>query len=291
MKIAIYGKSLGNSFKDGLKKLYADFIKNNIEVYFFLPFYYYIENQYKINFPKISFFSSSDDLPDDITVILSIGGDGTFLETITIIKDKDIPVLGINTGRLGFLATVNQNNITNLVKDLYKGNFETEKRTLLKLNTKGIFDDFNYALNDITIQKAGSGLITIHTYLNNDYLNSYWADGLIIATPTGSTAYSLSVGGPVVLPNSGNFIISPIAPHTLTVRPVVVPDDMEITLKVESRENDYLLSLDHKSKLLHKTIDIKVVKSDYNIKIIKLLHFSYYEVLRNKLMWGLDKRN
>ncbi|MBN2521043.1 MAG: NAD(+)/NADH kinase, partial [Bacteroidales bacterium] len=198
---------------------------------------------------------------------------------------------GINTGRLGFLATVSPNDISKLINYIVEGNYDIEERTLLKLDTKGLFDDFFYALNDITIQKVGSGLITIHTYLDDEYLNSYWADGLIIATPTGSTAYSLSVGGPIMVPNSGDLIISPIAPHTLSVRPIVVPDFVKITLKVESRDLEYILSLDHQSKRLSNSIDINISKGEYKIKLLKLPNTSYYQTLRNKLMWGIDKRN
>ncbi len=291
MKIAVYGKSINHSLKENFEILFNNFSEKNIEFLIYKPFYDFLKNSMNLNLSVNSYFTSYNDLNNNIDLIISVGGDGTFLETITIIKNKDIPVLGINTGRLGFLATVSPNDISKLTNFIIDGNYTFEERTLLKLNTKGLFDDFSYALNDITIQKVGSGLITIHTYLDDEYLNSYWADGLIIATPTGSTAYSLSVGGPIMVPNIGNFIISPITPHTLSVRPIVVPDFIKITLKVESRDLEYILSLDHQSKRLNNSIDINISKGDYKIKLLKLPDTSYYQTLRNKLMWGIDKRN
>ena len=291
MKIAVYGKSINHSLKKNFEILFNNFSEKNIEFLIYKPFYDFFKNSMNLNLSVNSYFTSYSDLNNNIDLLISVGGDGTFLETITIIKNKDIPVLGINTGRLGFLATVSPNDISKLTNFIIEGNYTVEERTLLKLDTKGLFDDFSYALNDITIQKVGSGLITIHTYLDDEYLNSYWADGLIIATPTGSTAYSLSVGGPIMVPNIENFIISPIAPHTLSVRPIVVPDFVKITLKVESRDLEYILSLDHQSKRLNNSIDINISKGDYKIKLLKLPDTSYYQTLRNKLMWGIDKRN
>ena len=290
MNIAIYGKSINNTFKDNLEVLFKSLRDKNIEFSIYKPFYEFLKTSINLNLPINNYFTSNNDLKDDTDLIISIGGDGTFLETVTIIRDKEIPVLGINTGRLGFLATVSPNDITKLISHIIDENYEIEERTLLKLNTQGLFDDFSYALNDITVQKAGSSLITIHAYLDDEYLNSFWADGLIIATPTGSTAYSLSVSGPIVIPNSRNFIISPIAPHTLSVRPIVVPDFMKITLKVESRDSGYVLSLDHQSKILNSSSEINISQGDYKIRLLKFTDTSYYETLRNKLMWGIDKR-
>jgi len=291
MKFALYGKSLNSSFVRTLQSLLNYLAQKKIEILIFEPFYKFLKNSYKFDFPALNTFSAYTDLTENIKVIISIGGDGTFLETVSIIRDKAIPVLGLNTGRLGFLATISENDIQKAIDFIIKGKFTIEERTLLKLDENEFYNGYNYALNDITVQKSGSGLISIHAYLDGEFLNSYWADGLIIATPTGSTAYSLSVGGPVVLPQSGNFIVSPIAPHTLTVRPIVVPDHMNIKLKVDSRDADYIISLDHQSKILNKPFDIYISKADYKIKLLKLTDTSYYETLRNKLMWGMDKRN
>lgn len=212
------------------------------------------------------------------------------MDGVTIVRDSGIPLVGINCGRLGFMADIAQDEIPQALTDLFAGNFTIEERSLLKLETSrnGLFDEFNFALNEFTVHKKDSAsMITIHTYLNNEYLNSYWADGLIISTPTGSTAYSLSVGGPILIPNTQNFIISPISPHNLTVRPIVVPNYHEITLRVEGRSDSYLASLDSRSSIFESSIELKIRRADFQIKVIKLKSHSFYATLRNKLMWGL----
>ena len=222
--------------------------------------------------------------------MLSIGGDGTFLEAVSFVRNKNIPMLGINSGRLGFLANISSADIEFILDKIFDNEYFIENRALIKLETKDkLFKDFNYGLNDFTIHKnQSSSMITIHAYLNDDYLNSYWADGLIISTPTGSTAYSLSAGGPIVVPNSNNFIITPIAPHSLTVRPMIISDNNILTLKIESRSQNYLASLDYKSEFFNTDVEIKISKADFCIKLVKFKDQSFFETLRNKLMWGLD---
>ncbi|WP_372644489.1 NAD kinase, partial [Ancylomarina sp.] len=217
-----------------------------------------------------------------------------FLDAVTVVQDSGIPIVGVNSGRLGFMADIAREEIPAAISDIFEGNYSIEERTLLKVQTKdnGLFKDFNYALNEFTVHKKDSAsMITIHTYIDGEYLNSYWADGLIIATPTGSTAYSLSVGGPILIPNTQNFVISPISPHNLTVRPIVLPNHQEITLKVEGRSDSYLASLDSRSVSFEALNELKISKADFKIKVLKLKTHSFYSTLRNKLMWGVDKRN
>jgi NAD+ kinase len=193
---------------------------------------------------------------------------------------------------LGFLASISKTQIENALKQIIKGNYSIEKRSLLKIETSSnVFNDFPYSLNEITVQKIDSAMITVHVYIDNEFLNTYWADGLIVSTPTGSTAYSLSVGGPIIIPNSGNFVIAPISPHNLTVRPIVLPDTSKLKLKLEGRSSKYIASLDHRSVIINNSEEIIISKADFNIHLIKLKDTSFYKTLRNKLMWGADRRN
>lgn len=224
---------------------------------------------------------------------LSIGGDGTFLNTAAQVGDKNIPVLGINTGRLGFLADVATENIVPALNELLAGNYDTEERTLLQVVTSdGTTFENPYALNEISVLKQdSSSMISINTHLNSEAIHTYQADGLLISTPTGSTAYSLSVGGPIVAPQSRNFLLSPVASHSLNVRPLVVPDDWTIDLEVKSRSNCYQLSIDGRSVILNESTQLRITKAPYTIKVIKVLNQTFFTTLKNKLMWGMDKRN
>jgi NAD+ kinase len=224
---------------------------------------------------------------------ISVGGDGTFLETLTHVGSLEIPILGINTGRLGFLASIAQDQITVAIDKLLTGNYEIEKRSLISLSSnQKVFNGFNYALNEFSIlRKDSSAMIVIKSYLNRDFLNSYWADGLMISTPTGSTGYSLSCGGPILLPENENFIITPVSPHNLNIRPLIVPDTCEFTFEVESRTNNFLISLDSRSQTVNDSNQMKVQKAPFQAYLIKVEGVSFIETLRNKLSWGLDKRN
>jgi NAD+ kinase len=225
--------------------------------------------------------------------MISIGGDGTFLDSITFIRDSGMPVVGINAGTLGFLSNISKDEIDYAIDEIIAGNFTLDKRAMLSIETKmNLFEDANVALNDLTIHKYdSSSMITIHVYLNDEFLNSYWSDGLIISTPTGSTAYSLSCGGPIITPGSGNFVINPVAPHNLNVRPVVIPDDNIITIKVEGRSGKFLVSLDSKSETVSDSTTLSIKKADFHLNLIRLNSQNFLSTLRNKLMWGLDKRN
>ena len=224
---------------------------------------------------------------------ITLGGDGTFLDGMRYLYNQNIPILGINTGRLGFLTSFSLNEFTTFLPEILNGNFFIDERTLIEQNTpKNTFKDCNKALNEFTIQKTdSSSMVTIHTYVNGELLNTYWADGLIVSTPTGSTAYSLSCGGPIVMPKSGNFIITPIAPHNLNVRPIVLPDDVEIELKVESRSEHVLIALDSYSQIIKDNTAITLKKAAKKLKIIRPDGYTFFSTLRNKLMWGADKRN
>ena len=225
--------------------------------------------------------------------ILSVGGDGTLLETVTFVKKKEIPILGINAGRLGFLATTPREKITESLDALFTGDFRYDDRSLIRLESEeDIFNGLNFGLNEFTIlKKDTSSMIVVHTYIDGEYLNSYWADGLIVSTPTGSTGYSLSCGGPLVLPQSNNFIIAPVSPHNLNVRPIIVSDNSVISFKIEGRGKNVLVSLDSRSKTVPASITLKVKKESFKARLVEVQGYNFLETLRNKLNWGLDLRN
>lgn len=294
MQVAIFGKDFKPDFEPYFQNLINILLKHHVQIIVFAPYYNYVQHISGITpADGIKVFSSSAEMLQNTDYCISIGGDGTLLEAATYVKDSGIPLIGINSGRLGFLADIARDEIENSMNDLFQGNFSIEQRVLLSLRAdKEYFGELNFALNELTLHKKDSAsMITIHTYVNGDYLNSYWADGLIIATPTGSTAYSLSVGGPIVSPTAGNFIISPIAPHNLTVRPMVLPDDCEIKLVVEGRNHEYLASLDSRSAFISDYTELYISKANFRLHLVKFSNNTFFKTLRNKLMWGADKRN
>ena len=240
--------------------------------------------------PQIQGYIGEDGM--DLDIALSVGGDGTFLRTVLQINHHTIPILGINTGRLGFLADISRSQINETLDELFRGDYRIEARSLLQLEAEGYdFHGFNYALNEIAILKReSSSMITVHTSLNDDYLISYQADGLVVATPTGSTAYSMSVNGPIVLPQNNNFILSPVAPHSLNMRPIVIPDDFAITLKVESRTSSYMVSLDGRSQAMPDEVVLRIRKAGFKTRLVKRFNHTFYRTMREKLMWGADGR-
>lgn len=292
MKIAIYARNTNDNISEHIQFLFHKLNEYKTEIYIHETYYKFAKQKLNIS-GDIKTFNSHNDLKGKVDCLLSLGGDGTFLETISYIRDSNIPILGINTGRLGFLANVAKTEIGNAIDDLVNKKFSLEKRALLSVTQpKNLFGEVNYGLNELTIlKKDSSSMITIHAYINDEYLNSYFADGLIVATPTGSTAYSLSCGGPLVMPGSQNFVITPIAPHNLNVRPLVISDNNKITLKVEGRSPNYLLSLDSRSEVIDASIEITIQKADFYVQLIKLENQNFFNTIRNKLMWGLDKRN
>ena len=238
-------------------------------------------------------FSSHKDLKSGIDLSFSIGGDGTFINNVKFIRDSGVPVLGINTGRLGFLANISKENLEEAMDLVHKKKYVIQKRSLIRVETENnLFGDENIALNEVTLQKRDtSSMITVHASLEGKYLNSYWADGLICATPSGSTAYSLSCGGPIITPGCQVHILTPIAPHNLNVRPMVVPDHMPISLSIEGRERKYLISLDGLSLPISQKEEVTVYKADYMINVIKFEDNNFLDTIRNKMLWGIDKRN
>ncbi len=262
------------------------------DVVVYKPFLEFLVRETDIDAGKIDHFSSDEDLRN-VDFFLSIGGDGTFLEAITFVRDSGIPMVGINSGRLGFLADIAQAELEFSMEQLFAGKFILQPRSLIRLdNDFGIFSNFPYALNEFTVHKQDSSqMITVHVEVGGDLLNTYWADGLIVSTPTGTTAYSLSVGGPIITPGSANFVIAPIAPHNLAIRPVVISDHEEVTLWVEGRGGRYMASLDSRSAPFDTNMVWKIRKSEFIINVLKFENQSFYETLRKKLLWGADKRN
>lgn len=293
MKIAIYGQTVNPDFFEELVKLFVILKEKRVGCYIYRPFFEYLHVDCCIKPEIVGLFDNNQDLPSDVSFLFSIGGDGTFLKSFLIAKNGSIPLVGINTGRLGFLSEISRNEIETALNEILDGNFLIDERTVLELEVVSEESKIKqYALNEIAVTKLdSSSMINIHTYINDEFLNTYWADGLIVATPTGSTAYSLSVGGPILSPDSANFVISPIAPHNLTVRPIVVPDHHSITLKVEGRGQHFLASVDSKSEPIYLAQSLRIRKASFNVKTIRLKNHSFFSTLRSKLMWGVDKRN
>ena len=292
MKVGIYGRLTNDNTSEHIQSLFHKLNEYKAEMLIYEPFYKFLQQTIQIN-GSVKTFNSYAELKGNADYMLSLGGDGTFLETLNYIRNSGIPVLGINTGRLGFLAIVAKGEINSAIDALANKKFSIEKRALLSVKApNNLFGEVPYALNELTIfKKDSSSMITIHTYINGDYLNSYFADGLIIATPTGSTAYSLSCGGPLVMPSSQNFVITPIASHNLTVRPLVISDNNVIKLKVEGRNSHYLASLDSRSEIIDSSVELTIEKADFQLHLIKLENQNFFNTIRNKLLWGLDKRN
>ena len=289
MKVGIFGSEYQVEKQSQIKRLFEKLISQEAEIYVDVRFYNFLADGLNYE-PPIAGLLTDDHF--DLDVALRVGGDGTFLRTAARVNRQDIPILGINTGRLGFLADVGGNDIEDTLDELFKNYYKIEERTLLRLYTEGrVFRGYNYALNEIAILKRDtSSMITIHTSLNDEYLASYQADGLLIATPTGSPAYSMSVNGPIIIPQSKNLVLSPVAPHSLNVRPLIIPDNYTITLGVESRNKSFLISLDGRSEVFPAGIQLTITKADYTTKVIKRYNHTFYQTLREKLMWGADAR-
>ncbi len=292
MKIAVFGRPFRKGFEETITTFFRLMDERKMEVIIYKPFYEFLGSECSFKPEVNGLFISHEDIIGNADYLFSFGGDGTFLETISIVRDYGIPVIGVNTGRLGFLANVSPDQIESSLNAILEEDIIIEQRSLIELNyVKGNFSGFNYALNEVSLQKKLSYMITIHTYLDDSFLNSFWADGLIVSTPTGSTAYSMSVGGPIISPDSNNFIISPMASHNLTNRPVIVPDNSRIRLKVDAGEPEVILTMDSRSMLHPTDVEILVKRADFTLKTVRLKNNTFYDTLRNKLMWGVDKRN
>ena len=294
MKIAIFGQYYQNDTRPIIKDIFVFFNSNNVELVIeesFLKILYeeeIVKKEYKT-------FATYKDLNSSFDLLISIGGDSTILRAITYVRNSGIPIIGVNAGRLGFLAKVQKENIETFLQLILDKNYTVSKRTLLSIESNPKNDEIkeiNFALNEISVsRKDTTSMITVETYLNGEYLTSYWADGLIISTPTGSTGYSLSCGGPVLTPDVKSFVITPIAPHNLNARPLVIPDKTEIVLKVSGREALYLVSLDSRIATMNNETILTIKKTPFKINMVEIQDETFLKTLRNKLLWGMDKRN
>ena len=292
MKISLYGKTFNQGFRQYICELLQILNENNAEILVYQPFYDFICCETGRDHKICRTFLDHTDYDSACDLMVSIGGDGTFLESIPFVIRQNTPVIGINSGRLGFLANISKENIHDAFKAIFSKQYDYEYRTLICFkNADHLFNGLNYALNDITIHKSDSSLIIVEVYINDEFLNNYWTDGLIISTPTGSTAYSLSVGGPVVVPGSGNLIISSVASHNLTIRPLIIPDTNVITVKVSSRSGKHLLTADNRTIEVNDQQVFHIARSEFRLKMLRLPNTSFYNTLRNKLKWGEDIRN
>ncbi|WP_299758996.1 NAD kinase [uncultured Pontibacter sp.] len=291
MNIAILGKPFTDDIAPYIQALFDELQRRKANLYLVEHFELYLKNT--INLPTgIETFRRGDRL-EGVDVVLSVGGDGTLLDTVTYVGARQIPILGINTGRLGFLATIPYDSINIALDALYKGHYTLDDRALIRVDSdQEVFNGINFGLNEFSVLKRDtSSMIVAHTYIDGEYLNSYWGDGLVVATPTGSTGYSLSCGGPLVLPQTNNFVISPVCPHNLNVRPMIVSDRSVISFEVEGRSSSYLAALDSRSTPVDMNVQLAVRREAFVARLVKLHHVNFLSTLRSKLNWGLDKRN
>lgn len=292
MKVAIYSRVLESTQYGDVQIFFDELDREGILPVVFGPLLEQIKGY--INLPDCTqSFHHHSELNDDIEFLISLGGDGTLLDVVTLVRDKNIPVAGINFGRLGFLASIGREEVATAVKALARRSYIIDKRTLIHLDSNiPLFNDVPYALNEFAIHKRDvAAMIKIHTYINGELLNTYWADGLILATPTGSTGYSLSCGGPVVFPESSSFVLTPIAPHNLNTRPVVIPQNMIVSFEIESRYDEVICSLDSRRELVDKNVLLAIRRENFVLNLVRLNENNFLKMLTNKLSWGLDKRN
>ena len=293
MKIAIYGQFYPKNSEKPVQTLLEDLAGRDVTVHIEKQFKQAIEGHRDI--PMTQDFSTFEALDTSYDLLISIGGDGTILRAVTYVRALGIPIVGINTGRLGFLATIREEDISDALDLILANNYRLSKRSLLQIQTDPSspeFSDLNFALNEIAVsRKNTTSMITVETILDDEYLTSYWADGLIVSTPTGSTGYSLSCGGPVIMPEAENLVITPIAPHNLNARPLVISDDTQISLRVSGREENFLVSLDSRIATLQEETIVHIRKADFFIQMIELPDDSFLKTIRKKLLWGEDKRN
>lgn len=291
MKIAIFAREINEKWWKRLELILRTLDEKSVELTYYRPFYTKMVHESDISIPAGDFFTGEDDLQPDTELFLCLGGDGTFLESITLVRDRDIPVAGVNFGRLGFLTGADSKK-DDWIDALLARNYTIEKRALLKVTSPAIPPNFcKYALNEVSFQRKDPSMLSVHVSVNGMELPPYWSDGLVLASPTGSTAYSLSVGGPIALPGVKALILAPIAPHNLNVRPLVVSDDSLIEIFVESRRGSAIMSLDNRSFILPAGEKVKISKAEFELKYISLPSGSFIEALKEKLLWGKDKRN
>lgn len=291
MTIAVYARNTKDNFSFYLEQLILLAETDKFKIVVFKPYLDFLNSDLHSSY-KLDTFSTSEELIAKADYVISLGGDGTMLETLEYVRKSGIPVLGVNTGRLGFLAAVYKEDFAKAIQLLIKEKFTLDKRELIELDKATCFNEVNYALNEFTIhKKESSAMINIDTYVDGIFLNSYFADGLIVSTPTGSTAYSLSCGGPIMVPDSDNFIITPIAPHNLNVRPIVISNNKTLSFKVSGRSDSFNVSLDSRSQTIKNLSELIIKKADFRFNMINLEGQHFFETLRNKLLWGIDKRH
>ena len=294
MKVAIYGQYYQNSTEPIIRDIFVFFNENNVEMIIEAAFLKLLYDKQIVK-KEYQTFHSYKELDSSFDIMISIGGDGTILRAATLVRDSGIPILGINAGRLGFLAMVQKDEIAQFLQFVIEKKYTFSERSLISLSSSPEIpeiEDLNFAMNEISVsRKDTTSMITIETYLNGEFLNSYWADGLIVATPTGSTGYSMSCGGPILTPNVTSLVITPIAPHNLNARPLVIPDDTEIRLKISGREEHYLVSLDSRIASVRNESILTIKKTPFKIKMVEIQEETFFKTLRNKLLWGEDKRN
>lgn len=293
MKVAIFGQYYQNDTRPIIRDIFVFFNQNNVEMVIEENFLKILYEQEIVAKPYKT-FASYKDLDSSFDILISIGGDGTILRAATFVRDSGIPILGVNAGRLGFLAKVQKDNIESFLQIVLEKKYTISQRSLLSIESNPLHPEIeiNFAMNEISVsRKDTTSMITIETYLNGEYLNSYWADGLIISTPTGSTGYSLSCGGPIFMPGVKGLVITPIAPHNLNARPLVIPDDTEIKLKVSGREEQYLVALDSRITSVNNNAELMIKKTPFQINMVEIPEETFLKTLRNKLLWGEDKRN
>lgn len=293
MQVVVFGKQYKDRDLPHIQMLFDALYANGVTAYVYAPYLQDLEGKIRFNGPYAAFDGYRDFRVHRIDFVIVLGGDGTMLNAVTLVRDAGVPMLGINLGRLGFLASIDKHHIGDSIDKLAAGRYNINERVMLYLESSpDIFGEIPFALNDCTLLKRDtSSMITIHTFLNGDYLNSYWADGIVIATPTGSTAYSLSCGGPIVLPNSGNFLITPVAPHNLNVRPIVLSDQSVISFEIEGRGDNFICTLDSRFELITARHQLAVRRNDFKIKLVQLQDTTFLQTLREKLTWGADMRN
>lgn len=292
MRIAVYGRKLHPSAASHVRRIFDEMSEHGMESIVYAPFARHLRNHLGVDVPDAT-FTRRHEVRGQIDAVISMGGDGTMLDTITWAGPENIPVMGVNFGRLGFLASISPDEIPQAIRALDQGSSVIDERIMLQLESnKPIFDRSSFALNEVTIQRLDtSSMITVHAYLNGQLLNSYWADGIIVATPTGSTGYSLSCGGPVIYPTSDNFIITPIAPHNLNVRPMVLSNDVVLSFAVEGRGDQFLVSLDSRAEKIDQSYELAVRQAPYKARLLRLNDGDFLNAIREKLLWGHDQRN
>lgn len=292
MLVALYNRTFEEDNIHSIQNVIQLLERHNLQLVFHKLFYERIEPHIKLK-ERPGLFMNASDLPRNTDMLFSLGGDGTLLDTVAFVGASNIPLIGINLGRLGFLAAIPEEEVESAISSLVRGSYTVEQRTLLHLDSSvPLFDGIPYALNEFTInRKDSSSMIKIHTYLNGEFLNTYWADGLIVATPTGSTGYSLSCGGPVVFPQTSSFVITPVASHNLNTRSIVVPDDTVISFEVEGRADQFLCTLDSRTQTIGSQVQLAVKKENFTISLVRPDEHNFLRTIREKLYWGIDSRN